>query len=174
MAVHPEVVGDRRSRSALGPRAQRCRAHAAPLVRVRALEIFLPLRTGTVRAPSTTRRPREKPPSSERGDHGSSGLARREAAGGDFAARLGELGFHLFGQIELVFQKVINPRANLFDFGARQSRNRRFNFLDCAHGGKIPNGLPFAKSGFLCSAPGRILTLLQTEIEWGRLPGRSE
>ena len=50
-SVHPELVGDRRSRSALGPRAQRCRTNAAPFVRVRELEIFLPLRTGTVRAP---------------------------------------------------------------------------------------------------------------------------
>ena len=52
--VRLEDVGDRRSRSALGPRAQRCRTHAAPLVLVRELEIFLPLRTGTVRAPPTT------------------------------------------------------------------------------------------------------------------------
>ena len=54
--MHPEVVGERRSRSrsARGPRAQRGRRNAAPFVLVRELEIFLPLRTGTVRAPPTT------------------------------------------------------------------------------------------------------------------------
>jgi hypothetical protein len=85
----------------------------------------------------------------ERGGHASLRLARGVIAGGDFAARLVEFGFHVVGQLKLIFEKIINPCANLFDFSARQSRKRRFNFLNCAHGGKIPDGRPFAKRVFL-------------------------
>jgi hypothetical protein len=85
----------------------------------------------------------------ECGSHGSRGLARGVIAGGDFAARLIELRFHLIGQFKLVFQKVINPRPDFLDLGAGQPGNRRFNFLNRTHGGKIPNAGSFAKPLFL-------------------------
>ena len=78
-------------------------------------------------------------PDLERSDHGSLGLARGVIAGGNFAARFVELCLHFIGQFKLVFEKVFNPRAQFFDFGAGQSRNRCFNFLNCAHAGKIIN-----------------------------------
>ena len=85
----------------------------------------------------------------ERGGHDSLGLARRVIPGGDFAAGLIELGFDFIGQLKLVFEEVINPRTNFLDLSARQPRNRRFDFLNRAHGGKIPNTRPFAKPAFL-------------------------
>ena len=84
----------------------------------------------------------------ERRGHGSLRLARGVIASGDFAARPVEFGFHVVGQLKLIFEKIIDPCANLFDFSARQPRKRRFNFLNCAHGGKIPDGRPFAKRVF--------------------------
>jgi hypothetical protein len=88
-------------------------------------------------------------PDLERGSHVSLRLAGCVIAGGDFAAGLIERGLHLIGQLKLVFEKVINPRANFLDLGTRQPGNGSFNFLNCAHGGKIPNRWPFAKAAFL-------------------------
>ena len=54
----------------------------------------------------------------ERGGHDSLGLARGVIASGDFATRFVELGFHRIGQLKLVFEKVINPRADFLDLSA--------------------------------------------------------
>jgi len=64
----------------------------------------------------------------------------------NLAVRLVELGFDLGGQPKLVFQELVNPRTQVFDLGAGQSRNGRFNVLDSAHGGKIRGGLQIGKS----------------------------
>lgn len=84
----------------------------------------------------------------QRGGHGSLGLARGEIARCDLAARLLELGLHVIGQLKLVFEKVINPRADFLDLGAGQPGNDSFNFLNRAHGGKMPKKPPFAKPVF--------------------------
>ena len=54
----------------------------------------------------------------ERSGHGSFRLASRVIAPGDFAAGLIQLGLHVIGKFKLVFKKVINPRANFFNFSA--------------------------------------------------------
>ena len=87
-------------------------------------------------------------PDLERGSHVLLGLARRENSSGDFAAGFVQLGFHLVGQLKLVFEEVINPCAKLLNLRTLQSRNSSFNFLNCTHGGKIATQPSFAKSGF--------------------------
>ena len=57
-------------------------------------------------------------PDLERGGHGLFRLARRVGTGGNLAAGLVEFGLHGLGQIKLVFQKIINPRADFFNFSA--------------------------------------------------------
>jgi hypothetical protein len=54
----------------------------------------------------------------ERGSHGSFRLARREISVADFSARLIELGFYLISQFKLVFEIIINSRANPLDLSA--------------------------------------------------------
>ncbi len=71
--------------------------------------------------------------------------ARGVVALRNLAARLVELGFDLGAQFKLVFQEFVNPRPQVFDLGARQSRNGRFNFLDSAHGGKIADSRQIKK-----------------------------
>jgi hypothetical protein len=63
-------------------------------------------------------------------------LTSRVMACGDFAAGLVESGLHFVGEFKLVFEKIINPRANLFNLGAGQLRNGSFNFLNRTHGNK--------------------------------------
>jgi hypothetical protein len=81
--------------------------------------------------------------------HDSLGLARRVIPGGDFAAGLIELGFHLVLQFELVFEKVINPRTEFLDLRAGQAGNGSFNFLNCTHGRMMTDRLGFERPGFL-------------------------
>ena len=69
----------------------------------------------------------------QRGCHGSLGLARRVIPGGDFAAGLIKPGFHLVLQLQVIFKKVVNPRAEFLDLRAGQSRNGSFNFLNRTH-----------------------------------------
>ncbi len=88
-------------------------------------------------------------PDLERGGHGSLGLARSVIAGGDFAARFVELGLHVVGQFEVVFDVIFVPRVELFQFRPREPGDGGFNFLNCAQGGKLPNRRPFAKPVFL-------------------------
>ncbi len=92
----------------------------------------------------------------ERGGHDSLGLARRVIPGGDFVAGLIELGFHLVLQLELIFEKVINPRAEFLDLRAGQARNGSFNFLNCTHGRKITTRRVFAKTVFLVQGNGKL------------------
>ena len=84
-------------------------------------------------------------PDLERSGHGSLGLARRVVAFGYLAAGLIQLGFYFVSEFKLVFQEIINPRANPLDFGAGQFWNGRFNFLDRTHAGKIIQCGPFEK-----------------------------
>ncbi len=51
-------------------------------------------------------------------EFGSFRLASRVIAFGDFAAGLIELGLHFVGEFKLVFEKIINPRANFLNFSA--------------------------------------------------------
>ena len=85
----------------------------------------------------------------ERGGHGSLRPARGVIAGGDFAARFIKPGLHVVGQFEMILHVILVPRVKLFQFRARKLGNGRFNFLNCAHGGKITNRRPFAKPVFL-------------------------
>jgi hypothetical protein len=64
---------------------------------------------------------------------------------GNFPAGLVELGLHIVIEFKLVFQKIINPCADFLDFAARQPGNGSFNFLNCAHAGKISQSSPFEK-----------------------------
>lgn len=49
---------------------------------------------------------------------------------GDFAAGLIEFGLHFIGKLKLIFEKIINPRADLFHHSARQGWQSRLNFLN--------------------------------------------
>jgi hypothetical protein len=99
-------------------------------------------------------------PDLERGGHDSLGLARRVIPGGDFAAGLIELGFHLVLQFKLIFEKVINPRAELLDLRAGQARNGSFNFLNCTHGRKITSRRAFAKAVFPVPRDGKLPSVM--------------
>ncbi len=57
-------------------------------------------------------------PDLQRGGCGSFWLASRAIAVGDFAVGLIELGLHFVGEFKLVFEKIINPRANFLNFSA--------------------------------------------------------
>ena len=84
----------------------------------------------------------------ERGGQGSIRLARGEVAGGEFAVCFVELGLHLIGQFEAIFDAPLVPRVKLFQLRPGELGDGRFNFLNCAYGGKTPNPRPFAKPGF--------------------------
>ena len=58
-------------------------------------------------------------PNLERGGHGSTGLTCGVVSCGDLAPRLIELGFQLIGEFELVFQIILEPCAQLFEFRGR-------------------------------------------------------
>jgi hypothetical protein len=60
-------------------------------------------------------------------------LSGRVLALGDFATGQLELGLHFIGEFKLVFQEIINPRADFFNLRARKLWQDRFNFLDRAH-----------------------------------------
>jgi hypothetical protein len=75
-------------------------------------------------------------PDLERGGHGSFWLASRVIAFRDFVAGLIKLGLHFVGEFKLVLKKIVNPRADFFNFGAGQFWNDSFNFLNRTHGNK--------------------------------------
>ena len=55
-------------------------------------------------------------PDLERSGHSSLGLVRRVIASGDFPVRLVELGLHVVGQFEAIFDVFLVPRMELFQF----------------------------------------------------------
>ncbi len=70
----------------------------------------------------------------ERGSHVSFWQAGGVMALADFAAGLVEPGFHLVGEFKLVFEKIINPRADFFNLSARKFWQNRSNFQNRAPG----------------------------------------
>jgi hypothetical protein len=54
----------------------------------------------------------------ERGGHGSFRLARGEISVSNFLAGLIKFGFYLISEFKLVFEVIINPRANPLDLSA--------------------------------------------------------
>ena len=72
----------------------------------------------------------------ERGGHGSFRLARGEISVGDFLAGLIEPGLYVVSQFKLIFEVIINPRANPLDLSAGEPGQNRLNLLNSAHGGQ--------------------------------------
>lgn len=84
-------------------------------------------------------------PDWEHSGHGSFRLAGGVIAFGNLATGLIQPGLHIIGEFQLVFQKIVYPRAHLFDFRARQFWNHRFDFLHRTHGIKLCGGKRNAK-----------------------------
>ena len=66
--------------------------------------------------------------------HGLFWLTGRVLPRCNFGAGLVELGFDVVGQLKLVFEIIVNPFADFFDFRARQLWNGCFYFFNRAHG----------------------------------------
>jgi hypothetical protein len=114
-----------------------------------ALDIFTDGKRQGVECPCESGRP-----DLEGSRHGLLGLAGGVIAGSDLAARLVELGLNVIGQFAVLFEVFLEPVAKLFQLGARESRDSRFDFLNSAHGGNLPKGEWSAKQISRYPVPG--------------------